>query len=181
MADIKTLTDEETWKSIYPKLFYYALWQARRKKLSKEKAKDLVHEAITRILTEKRKWNREKVDLLTYVKGVIYSLASHEVESADALRRHNEVKDEDGESLDLVESAKSSESSPLEELERKELEEYLWSEAGDDEEMQWVLICIFEGKRGQDIANELNFPVSKVYNTMKKVRLATKKFLNQTN
>jgi RNA polymerase sigma factor (sigma-70 family) len=181
MAEVKTLPDDETWKSIIPKLFYYAIWQTRRKKLPQEEAKDLVEEAITRLLTGGRKWDQEKVDLLTYLKGVIRDLSRRKVKSADKTRRYNEVRDVDGESLDFVESAKSSEPTPLEELERKELEEYIWSEAGDDEEMQWVLICIFEGKRRQDIANELNFPVSKVDNIMKRVRRAAKKFLNQTN
>ena len=179
MLDIKN--HEEELIEIYPKLIYYASCETRRKGLSKDKACDLVHKAIELIFTGKRKWDREKVDLLTCLKGVIRSSASHEMESADTARRYNAMKDEDGESLDVIESAESSESTPLEEMERKELEEYLWSEAGDDDDMKLVLLCLFKGERRQDIAKELNLPVSEVDNIMKRVRRATKKFLNQSN
>jgi len=184
MAAFKALlSDQELWKSIYPKLIYFAILQTRANHLPKDKAKDLVQEAIKRLLAGERNWEPEKVDLLTFLKGVIRSLASHEAESSYRKRRENRIEDDDRETSDLIETTPCNEPDPHQELEGNELFQYLWDYASDisDENMMLVLLCLDEEKRRKDISEELNIPVNEVDSIMKRIRRAALKYLDQHN
>lgn len=64
-------------------------------------------------------------------------------------------------------------------LERNDLETYLLNHAEDNEEMQYVLLCLFDGMKRSDIAKELDMPVNQVNNILKKIRRATQNYLQK--
>ena len=179
MEDQQQFFDDDLWKGTYPKLYYFAILITKSKGLSKEDAKDFVQEAIKRFLTRERNWDSEKTDLLHYLKGVIRSIASHHVKSAYIVRRQNEIKDKNGDSINPVNSTESTEANAQESLERDDLEQFLWNEAGEDENIKLVLLCLSEENRRSEIADELNIPVTEVDNILKRIRRSTKKYLEQ--
>ena len=176
---LKQLTSQD-WKDIYPKLVHYATWHTRVKGIPRDQAKDLASEAISKTFwgfRGERRWNPEQIDILTYLKGVVRSLANHLVESAEYKRKQSGVY-MDEQSHSLIENTEATESTALDDLEKEDLEKFLWDAAGDDDNMKLVLVCLSEGKRGQKIADELDLAINDVYNIMKKIKRATKKYLN---
>ena len=179
MKEEKQLFDQELWESIYPRIYHYALLHVHFKNLSEELAKDFVQDAITLFITGKRKWDPEKIELLPFLKGVIKSLVSHYINAAYQKRRTVKTKSQDEESIDITESVQSKEPTSQQKLERKEFENFLLNEVKDDEDMQFVLLCLFDEKSRSEIAKELDFPLNKVDNLLKRIRRVTIKYFNK--
>jgi len=183
--------NSQDWESFIPRLVHYALfrikaarWRGHQDVVLDLEAKDFALKAIALIYTGKRKWNPEQVpDLLVYLKGVVHSLVNHHVASAGARKRRNPVlrSTDDDDPLEPLEGAPAQEDGPLEELERKELEDYLRKWAGSDERLKVVLKCLFEGRKRADIAMELRLPLGIVDNCLKRIRRALSKFLDEDN
>lgn len=150
----------------------------KARNLSSNLAEDFLQEAITRFLNEKRKWNPDKVKLLPFLIGVIKSIISHYLTSAYNVKRSKiEISDESSDKF--IKSKRNTESNTLKILERKDIEEYLLDHTKNDEEMQYVLLCIFDGDKRSEISEELNFPLNKVDNILKRIRRLTKKYLEE--
>ncbi len=88
----RRLFEEADWDRLPLALAKYAEWLIRRRRwrtgsgniLAEGKCcEDLVQEAVKRAFDESRKWNPERVDLLTFLKGIVRSLVSHLVECDD--------------------------------------------------------------------------------------------------
>jgi len=176
--DEKNLFDQEFWRHIYPVICDYAILYIHYYGLSSDITKDIVHEAITRVLIEKRKWDPNKTQFLPYLKGVIKSLVSHYYESAYQKKRIRGYQSQDDKSTNFEDTAVSTDFTSQQYLERTDLEKFLWDEADGDEDMQLVLLCIFEEKRRSEISEELNLPLNEVDNILKRIRRATIKYLN---
>jgi len=183
--------NSQDWESIIPRLVHYALfrvkvarWRGRQNAILDLEAKDFALKAIALVYTGKRKWNPDQVpDILVYLKGVVHSLVNHHVQSAGARKRQNPIlrSTDDDDPLDPLEGAPAQEDGPLEELERKELEDHLIKWAGTEELLKLVLKCLFEGKKRADIAIELNLPLPIVDNCLRRIRRALNKFLDDDN
>ncbi len=173
MKDNIDIFDEEMWKNIYPKAIHFALLLVKSRGLSKDFSNEVVQEAISRVLTEKRKWNSTEIDLLPFLKGVIKSIVSHHFEKAFYSKQKNSVVEIDGEFRDIIDSVECSNATAQEYLERKDMEKFLMEASGDDDEMNLVLICIFENKKRSEITDDLGIPINKVDNILKRIRRLT--------
>ena len=184
-ATLEKLSSQD-WKALYPQLTHYALllvkslrWQTGSTDLPKGfQAQDLVNEAITLVFTGQRRWNPGKVPVLIYLKGVIRSLASHLVESAEHKKRQDlTVVDEETETIKEVEISDTNAPSPEDLLLVNEIAEYLLKSAKGDENMQLVLLCLDDGMKRSEIVELTELPLKEVDNIMKRIRRALKKFL----
>lgn len=176
----------QNWEDILPKLTHYAAFLAKSLNWLRGSAdlpkglqpQDLVHEAITLVYTGKRHWDPDKVpDISVFLKGVIRSLVSHLVQSPEHTRRQNlELEGGEGEPTTQIEIADAKNPDALELSIVRDVGEYLWNHAGDDEDMKLVLLCLDEEMKRGDIANQLDFPLKKVDNILKRIRRATIKY-----
>lgn len=171
---IKLLSSQE-WESIYPKLTYYARWQTRIKGIPLDRAEDLASEAMNRTFQGERRWNPVKIGILPYLKGVVRSIANHLVESVEYQRKQSDVREDQSQSI--IETFPTTDPTPVDEIEKEELLNFLLNSAGDDENMQLVILCLDEGQRGQEIANSLDMDIREVNNKMKKIRRAAREYL----
>jgi len=116
---------------------------------------DLLHEAITRTLDHRRKWDPERIDFVTHLKGCMRSIASdllarahREVEAVRESER-NQRKDED------------DNNSPTQILERTRFR------LQDDEVALQVFDQLLQGNRRAQICQALNMRVD-VYDAARK-------------
>lgn len=152
------------WDTAIPNLILHAHMRLRGKTVPDFfTADDFVTEAYVRIYNGERNWDPIKdPDLLKYLKSVIDSLISAAINSKD-----NNLSE-----LDLTTTDQKSEEDILESLIATELHDCINETIQDDEELLILYVCITEyGKtKPQDIAEELQWDVDKVYNVKKRLK-----------
>jgi DNA-directed RNA polymerase specialized sigma24 family protein len=100
------------WNDIFPKLLRFAVKQER----SRERGRDVAHEAYVRVRLGHRRWNvQAQPDLLVFLCGVARSIGTHAHEAAGA--RHEISLDE---SADPSDGGPTSAPNPERLLEQKE-------------------------------------------------------------
>jgi DNA-directed RNA polymerase specialized sigma24 family protein len=188
--------DEETreklnnanWDTILPKVLKYAHWRARMYRgLPSPESEDLVQEAISLAFGvgpdgTHRKWNCEKCpDLTQHLIGIIRSITSHETERLRKYRHKHFGATKEGNQQDRLEIEASlafSDKIPTPEQiiageqRAREIIEELDKISVGDEEMQLVLMCIFDDgfTKPQEIADATGYEVKSVYNILKRIR-----------
>jgi RNA polymerase sigma factor (sigma-70 family) len=181
MENDKHLFDQEFWQNILPSIYHYALMHVHFRRLPEELADDLVQETVTLVLTGKRNWDPSKTDILTFLKGVIKSILSHYLESAYQKKQIKEHQSKEDNSANFLDTFVNNEFTSQQYLERNDIEKILLDEADGDEDMQFVLLCLFDEKKRSEIAKELVFPLAKVDSIMKRIKRITKKVYERFN
>lgn len=189
--------NSQNWEIIIPKLVNYAVfrlrimrWQTSRQSTHsdlKAEAEDFALEAIKLVYAGTRKWNPDKIpDILLYLKGTVRSLISHHVASPGHKRRHNlSPKFMDDEKapnpIEVIPMDRHDEPHELRELKGKEIETYLLNWAVQDETLQTILHCLFNGMKRADISIYTGKQLSTLDNYIRKIRRALIKFLDNDN
>lgn len=166
---------EEEWGRILPRLRLYAALVVRRKHWRSPTGMlpggfedaELANEAIKRVLTGQRRWDpAQEPDLLVVLKGVVKSLASDLVRSADHTRgtRFGRPDEDLG-----VAATPHPAPDPEQVLENKDLLRWVWAELEDDEEQE-ILLYLEEGFKPAEIAKESGRPIERVYLLLRKMR-----------
>ena len=125
----------------------------------------IVQESIEKLLNGTRKWDPEKIDLLTFLKGVVKSETSHLVElKENTLTDRTKVLEE----YTDIQSVGLNPEQSLIEKGRKELLEAvhrkLIQQAESNPEYESVALCIMEGFfKPADIAMETGINIDRVY------------------
>jgi hypothetical protein len=187
--DKKGKLDSYDWESISRVLLDHTLlkvnkayWRSGRANLpGGNQVKDIVVDSIGAVYLGERNWNPEdEPDIVEYLKGVVDSKVSHLLERYD--HKHQQYKLGGGDT-----SVTTAEDSPIPDLEdvgQNPLSEAiaqdwwnrLWKASGDDEDMQFVLICFEEGVTDRSgLAEKLGWEVIRVDNTLKRIRRHMKK------
>ena len=167
------------WEQLFPDLVSYASWRAADLPFTKgggelpqgHEPKDLVREAVTRVFEGRRVWDPTRdPDLLDYLRGVVSSLVSNLVTSADHVHRTPEV---DGEAVDL-DALKAARPSPLALSAsaqcEEELRELVEGATADDPGLATVAMGLEDGMRAAEIASEFSMEVGDVYGLTQKLR-----------
>ena len=177
-TDIVRILTSEDGQKIYPLLVEYASLRIGARILPKKlEPRDLAAEAIESLLDGKRRWDSEKVpDLFYFLKRVVDSKLSHLFELAEHKKRQD-ISSADEQSLDDPidtippdQIKDTNPTGPFEELEAKELKDYLWKQAEGDEELELLLLCLENGMERREIAEELAWPPKKVDNVRKRIK-----------
>lgn len=167
------------WDQLFPDLVAFASWRAVGLPFTKGggelpqgyEPKDLAREAVTRVFEGRRVWDPARdPDLLDYLKGVVSSLASNLVTSADHARRTTEGN---GEAIDLdtfsdvsPTPAALAASAECEE----ELRDLVEEATADDPGLAAVAMGLEDGMRAAEIASEFSMEVGDVYGLTQKLR-----------
>lgn len=167
------------WDHLFPDLVAFASWRAAGLPFTKgggvlpqgQEPKDLAREAITRVFEGRRVWDPARdPDLLDYLKGVVSSLSSNLVTSADHTHRTAETN---GEAIDLdafedgqPTPAALAASAQCEE----ELRELVEEATADDSGLATVAMGLEDGMRAAEIASEFSMEVGDVYRMTQKLR-----------
>lgn len=167
------------WEQLFPDLVTYASWRAAGLPFTKGggelpqgyEPKDLVREAVTRVFEGRRVWDPSRdPDLLDYLKGVVKSLASNLVTSADHVHRTAEL---DGEAVDL-DTFEGIRPSPMDLAAsaqcEEELRQLVEEATADDPGLATVAMGLEDGMRAAEIAAEFSMEVGDVYGLTQKLR-----------
>jgi DNA-directed RNA polymerase specialized sigma24 family protein len=181
----RQLLEDADWKRISLELLKYARYLARGKlwrtgsgemlPLGKS-CEDLIQEAIRLAFDESRRWDHLRVDLPTFLKGIVRSLISHLAESDDntkireprnpALLAHD-GHGNDREDLQVPDPSLNPEELTIAGEEQntvKQAYEMVLEEAKDRPELEGVILCLMDGKnKPQEIAIELGIDIKRVY------------------
>jgi len=133
-------------------------------------ASSLALEAIGRVLDGRRRaWDPEKEPtLLAYLKSVVKSIFSSELQPA--AERLTEVAAVDESGRDLVSEAPSGNPGADDSLVVEELKERML-DCLDEEEDELVLLCLFEDiTRPSEIADDTGIEVGEIYRIKRKVQ-----------
>ncbi len=184
---------QQPWEDIILKLDAYALSKARRKYWpsgSKDgqtllggcSPQDIAREAVRRVFEGNRKWNPEKdPNILKYLKGVIDSILSSMVESAENKEVRVLTSYEETDPVDADNNVGRSPAveagglhrgflSPRETAQKNELLDRVLAAVDGDEGLQLLVLCLDEdyGSRA-DMAEKLGVSASEVTNMRKKL------------
>lgn len=187
---------QQPWEDIILRLDAYALSKARRKYWpsgSKDgqsllggcSPQDIAREAIRRVFEGKRKWNPEKdPNLLKYLKGVIDSILSTMVKSAENREVRAPTSYEESDVVDDDDNGSRSHavqsggfhrgfSSPRENAQKSELLDRVLAAVNGDEDLQLLVLCLDEdyGSRA-DMAEKLGVSASELTNMKKRLARA---------
>ncbi|OPY84740.1 MAG: hypothetical protein A4E71_02510 [Smithella sp. PtaU1.Bin162] len=192
---IRKELEQADWKIIFPKLIWFAknqsdkfYWLGTRH----FQPQDLVQEAISLAFGcgengKYRNWNKDYYpDLTSFLKGVIKSIVSHEIEHIMEFP-HNAIEPTGDKTSDFIgESAPEakniydalSSNSPEDNFERNEIKKVLSvrvaklkSLAAGDEEMELVMMCFDDGiSTPREIAKATGYDVSRIYNIIKRIK-----------
>jgi hypothetical protein len=172
--------DKENWQDIIPKLHYYSLNKLDRFNFLYELydvnnlATQIADEAIKLVWEEQRKWNTNYyANLYPLLKGIVDSLISNfinskEVEITEALPEYD---------LDKISECVSN---PESDFIISEIEMEIANILKDDVDAQEVFDCLKDGLKPREICTELNWEISKVYNSIKRVQRKLKEHYNIT-
>jgi hypothetical protein len=191
--------EQADWKVIFPKLIWFAkiqcdkfYWLGTRH----FQPQDLVQEAISLAFGcgengKYRNWNKDYYpDLTSFLRGVIKSIVSHEIEHImdfphDAIEPIGDkssgfIGESDPEAKNIYEVLSSN--SPEDNFERNEIQKALSvhvtelkSLAAGDEEMELVMMCFDDGiSTPREIAKATGYDVSRIYNIIKRIKRKTK-------
>jgi hypothetical protein len=154
---------------------------------------DIAREAITRLFEGNRDWDPEKdPDVLQYLKGVVDSLISALVESAEV--REVRVSLLYGETDDSAEVSPQgaptvvestflhhAPPSPVLVAQENELQERILTAVAGDDSLELLVLCLAEGHtKRTDIARELGESVDEVTNLKKRLqRVVDREVLGQ--
>lgn len=188
------LLQHQPWEEIILKLDKYALQKARRlywptasthlHTLAKAiSPTDIAREAITRLFEGKRDWDPDKApDVLHYLKGVVDSLMSALVESAEVSEvrvsvAYRETGNSGEDDFNLrptaVESAPlhQAPASPVVVAESNELQERVFALVEGDDSLESLVLCLAEGyTKRAEIAQKLGLSVDEVTNLRKRLQ-----------
>lgn len=181
----ETLANAE-WDKILPRLLKYATSRVNKYKflgIPCVEPEDYVHEAITMAYGagakgSNRKWNQERYpDLADFLISIISSITSHESEHYIKFRHKSFGSQEEGRLDPLEKEASSVVTTPspeqlvIQKQKAKEIIVGINKAVEGDEEMQMVLLCIEEGiTKPNQIAGEVGYDVTRVYNILKRMR-----------
>ncbi len=156
------------------------------------RAPDDAHEAVTRILEHRRKWDPRKGELEKFAKGVVWSIVTHRFESAATKReiaiddvdakqgrvrdaagfRDEGAPDSDREG-DFVRPTANAEAAQVAGDERDASRERfaeVMREIDGDEDAMAVVRVVQRGVRKADLqAEELGMPIARVYAARKRI------------
>jgi len=195
---------EQPWEEIILKLDAYALYKARKKywpSASRDghvllggcSPQDVVREAIRRVFEGSRKWDPEKEpDLLKYLKGVVDSILSAMVNSAENREIRVPSSYEESDPADYEDGRNRSHAvesgglhqrspSPREYAERNDLFDRILAVVAGDEDLESLVLCLAEGYESRaDIAEQLGVTASEVTNMKKRlVRILDRHMLTE--
>jgi len=168
--------DAEDWKSLIPKIHYYALNKLERYPFLhdlyqvNDLANQFADDAIGMVWEEQRKWNIDYyADLYSFLKGIVDSLVSNfinlrEVEVTEAIP--------EGDYLDFAAIG----SDPEYEYVHQETEQEIALILREDEEAAEVFDCLKAGLKPREIVDELGWDIGKVRNVIKRVHRKLKDF-----
>jgi len=200
--EILDLLNAFPWEEKIPRLLYYALDKARKKRWRSvfdgqmpegKEIEDVVFAAIEKVFSGERKWNPQKQpDLSEYLKGVIdsdlYHLAKCE-ENTILVSEANVSKNPDGEKPFTFDDlpGKEPDSETLHIL--KELNESaenfffgFYDYLDGKPVLQGIIECIDDGvTKSADIAERLEVHVKKIYNCFKQLRRKLEDFRKTWN
>lgn len=179
-AHVLEMLGEADWEKIYPRLVAYAVSRTSRLFAVKgggqlpkgQEPADMAREAVRLVFEGERKWNPEThPDLLRYLSGVVSSLVSNLVTSADHMRRSDGTAKEPPD-FDVFEGSVSP--NPLATAESEECVEELRlivdRETDGDEKLSSVAMGLEDGMRSAEIAEFLSIEVKEVYRLTRKLR-----------
>jgi DNA-directed RNA polymerase specialized sigma24 family protein len=158
------------WKKILPRLHYYTLNKLQRYTILQDMfdvrglSKQFADEAIRLAWEEQRKWNITYYpELYDFLKGVADSLISNFIKSKEVEITESLPDD------DRTDFGEGSES-PEDVLIRKETEMEMMRILEGDQKAAQVFDCLKDGLKPREIAEELDWDVQEVYNTIKRVQ-----------
>ena len=176
---------DEGWKAIILRLTQYAVLRARRLRWRTpngtlpggKQPEDLAMDAIAKLWHGGRTWDpAARPDLLEFLKGIVDSLLSHLVRSAEHVKR-TPAPVAASEQPDVLVSVPDPGSSPEDALvEAEDLGEAQTRAAQVREavrgetELELVLLGIEHGKRPMEIASDLGISREEVYQHIRKIK-----------
>lgn len=181
---LSNLTNEE-WEKIIYKLTLHTCWLMKVAVKNKAsdilsggiQVKDIVQDAVTKVLTGERDWDTEvHPDLLKFLKNsVVRSLVSNYFVSP---KTKNETTagtldpdpSDDGEADPFWETVKGNSTAADEELFAKEILLKLRDNLNDDDEAAIVFEEVIKGNKPKEIAKDLGISVENVNNALKRIR-----------
>lgn len=135
---------------------------------------DLLQEAFTLTLEERRRWNKDAVDFVRHLTGVMLSLSSDWAKSLQAVKHEEPVLDsqvsfenEDGEIISLVENYGPNDPSPEKILGNTELFSAIEQHFSEDERVLEIMDGLIEGLTRSEICEILDISI-KEYNAARK-------------
>lgn len=169
------------WVNITRVLTAYSIVKTKNKNFSRDKEpKDFVQDAILRVFEGRRKWDKQHYpDIIDFLKGVVDSLISNEINSSKNKNEENSV-------AAIVENSEKSfnseiVSSPEEVLvEEEEQEEYLEAQSQqyeevmdaikDDDDLLIYVEYLKKGYKPAEVSKKMGVEISEVYNLTKKLK-----------
>jgi len=133
-----------------------------------EEAKDLVMDAVSKVLTGDRRWDREKTpDPVDFLCSVVKSLASSR-RKAEARRPPPRLSAEVAESVGALQPRQPNWD---EAIDAERFVDDLIGECGDDKVCEKVVeLIVFEGCEPAEIAERLGLPATDVYAARKRLK-----------
>ena len=185
-SDVSRRLEEANWDQIHSKLVLYAQfkletisWPSGHPPGGIE-AGDLAQEAIESLFFGRRTWNVAKhPDLEVVLKGIIKSRLSHLVKTKD--NRTRRALSEDAGVDGWGHDALSNNPSPEESLVSKEQIAQIESLLEGDDDAGMVFLCLQEGAKPKEIAEELGKPVKEIYVIKRRIRRKLQDHLPKTN
>lgn len=172
--EILGLLVKHDWQTTIPNLVLHALGRMKGKTVPGSfSADDFVQESYIRVHIGERNWDPEKdPDLCKYLESVIDSLISASIKS-----KHNNLSEIDLNTFDPKDS-----DDIFDELVASELYENIVEKINDDIDLQMLFCCItdFGKTKPKEIADELQWEISKVNNLKKKLKRVVFKIMEST-
>lgn len=163
------------WETTIPNLFLHTLGRLKGKTVPGcFTADDYIQEAYERVHNGERNWNpNQDPDLTKYLASVIDSLISASIKS-----KYNNLTE-----IDLTVFDPQSGENILNDLITTEYYDCIQDKIKDDEDLQMIFCCMVDyGKtKPKEIAEELNWDISKVNNLKKRVKRIITKVLLPTD
>ncbi len=189
------------WDRITLRLGHYAAWRVRRLKWRTPRGEflpagktveDMVYEAIEKVWAEERAWDPgTQPDLMKHLMGVVDSLVSHLVTSADHIRVRRFPETEEGQEFEELldkahPGAPNAEYFPrplpnpeeaLLQQEGQQADEELFAalvqEISGDQELEKIIEAMMDGKvKAAEIAGYTGLEVKRVYRLREKLNRA---------
>lgn len=176
--------DAQDWDELYEDLVAYAIrrmeqlsWVRGADALPKGKEpEDFVEEAIECLYTGRRSWDYETYpDIVGVLKGIISSLVSNLVQSAEHRRAVDVEKP--GEGDDFYEAIVPADADAN--LIGQKLRETMRAAVADNDELALVLDAMLSGTPNAEIAEMLDVDRNRVYQLRRNVRRRVRKALNE--
>jgi len=146
----------------------------------KELKKDMVQEAIKKVLTDEQKWYPEKgFTLIEHLKWVLRSVISNHLRKFDNAKRVRKIIDREGETLDLVDVQPSSQKPIDDEIIDKETITRIEKALEKDDEAELVILSLYGGcKSIKEISVATGLEIKQVSNAIRRIRYKASKTNN---